>query len=432
MLNKGLNIDGDATRIENLFALRQIFGDARKAFVNLSDPALNSEHTLLTSVVGNGDYTIKLVVLFNYDTIDGPKGPQAIVVPTFMLHEWVKGRIVATTTTCKDPNLYLAYDTMQEKMQAYRASLSGQQALVRQTPIPTLVHFGGDDPAGYNDPTAPLPPKSQRALRRLHLIEHLDQLVQMHNGAFFEFDKSQAQSIPALFGLPRGTKAQGPGPDVTADAEGFQIVRRAKLPARGRNGQDPSPASFSYQYSITRVGQTDTVLAPSPLGTFVESYNDTDTVQTETVPLTLESYKDLPAGLQDAMVSLEQADMEKAASAEGARWVETDRNGRGNTSSDFAVVEGIRASAALVAAAIAAQGATPPNDAGTLLTHEQRSLRELDKIQNAVDRLRFMHEDPLMLTRARARIAELEAQVGTLQEKLAKSQAQLKALIDLG
>jgi BMFP domain-containing protein YqiC len=37
-----------------------------------------------------------------------------------------------------------------------------------------------------------------------------------------------------------------------------------------------------------------------------------------------------------------------------------------------------------------------------------------------------------MLTRARARIAELEAQVGTLQEKLAKSQAQLKALIDLG
>ena len=164
---------------------------------------------------------------------------------------------------------------------------------------------------------------------------------------------------------------------MTADAEGFRIVRRAKLPARGRNGQDPSPASFSYQYSITRVGQTDT-------------------------PSTLETYKDLPAGLQDEAAE--------------------------NTSSDFAVVEGIRASAALVAAAIAA----PPDDAGTLLTHEQSSLRELDKIQNAVDRLRFMHEDPLMLTRARARIAELEAQVGTLQEKLAKAQAQLKALIDLG
>ena len=245
------------TTLTELDSVRQNFKvayDRAKA-----EPDLLTENVVFIKPVNNGDYTVKLTVLFTPQTMPLPNGSpksakaEVVLSPTFTLYDWPKGQMAGDSTELDAVTVEDAYDAALGKLEGYSNSTKGKRAAQQAdaTPQPPtqpptaaaqgeLFAFGGDIPQG----TTP-EPLSVRAKQQLSMMAHLEYLCRTTRGNWFRFNKADAQRIPHLFNLPRGSTIKGAGPHCTMEAHGYRLERRVYVGKASR--------SYSYEYRLTQV-----------------------------------------------------------------------------------------------------------------------------------------------------------------------------------
>ena len=247
--------------LSELDRVRQAYKLAYERAANRTDADLVTESVLFVKPIHNGEYTVKLTVLFNQQTMPLPANsnksakPEVILAPTFTLHDWPKHKMAGEATELDAVTLEDAYDAAMAKLESYSTGGKAKRFIANhQQELPDiLTTFGGDDTTGDDDPDAPLPPKTQKTIRHLRMMDHLHNLYTTHGQGqtWFEMDRSDAQRIPHLFGLPRGGVAKGAGPDCTVEAHGYRLERRAYVGKGSR--------SYKYEYRLTQIAN-----APAP------------------------------------------------------------------------------------------------------------------------------------------------------------------------
>lgn len=367
---------------------------------------LMTESVIFVKPVNNGEYTVKLTVLFAPQTMPLPANspkramPEVILAPTFTLHDWPLHKMAGDATELDVLTVEEAYDAAMSKLESYSTggkykrfvAAASQQTQPANDAPDILTTFGGDDTTGDNDPDAPLPPKSQKTIRHLRMMDHLQYLCEQSKGNWIKLDRSDAARIPHLFGLPRGGTTKGAGPDTTVEAHGYRLERKAHVGSGSR--------SYSYEYRLTQISDTP---VPTPEATVVS-------VTPVPAPQYLSKPQPPRSGRKPVTTTVME-DAQPAATAATAATQQQQQPTQPITSLD----------AALDAVKQAVKQMEDSFDA--------RLRAEIVKVQQATDS--FYKEQQAEADEAHNRIvAKLNSQIDALNAKLDKQRKQLTALLD--
>lgn len=262
---------------------------------------LMAEHIIFLKAIFQGDFTVKLTVMFTPHTTGGLTS----YIPSFTLYNWPKGKMSGDSTELGTVSVDEAYNAAIDKLENYSTGSKAKRAAAAQAvqaanienAQPDLTIFGGDDTTGDNDPDAPLPPKTQRTIMNLRMMDHLRYLCDQHKGNWFELNRSDSRRIPHLFGLPLGSVTLGAGPDCISKAHGYRLERKAQ--------KGNAPRSYGYWYRLTQIDERP--LPSEPEVTLVQPNTPNTPNTAPAVQVQVPSFLEALTAVEQTVQALRQA-----------------------------------------------------------------------------------------------------------------------------